>query len=232
MGVISACPRVGYGDNQWPLYEVTPLNTKTQLSTRERVLETCRSLFNERGPGAVTTAEIAATVGINEGNLYYYFKKKEEMVLALFDQFELALVDLGRLQMANEENDVDEDSLMDFFKLAWDWRFFYRDAATLYELAPQLRARNKGVAATTHEGGRRLLRRMVERGHLIASPIELERLVVNTWIIATFWIEYLQVTQGVKRITRKHLEAGYAQVQALFWPYVPEGTRSREPRWN
>lgn len=206
--------------------------SKAPPSTRERVLSACRGLFNERGPGAVTTAEIAATVGINEGNLYYYFKKKEQIVLALFDQFEHDLAELGRHQMRMASDEAaDEDGLMGFFKLAWEWRFFYRDAPTLYQIAPALRERNKAVATASHEAGRALLQRMVERGRLRASPEAIERLVVNTWIVSTFWIEYLQVTKGVTRITRKHLEAGYEQVQALYGPYAPPGTAPRKPRW-
>jgi AcrR family transcriptional regulator len=195
---------------------------KIQATTRERILEACRRLFNERGPGAVTTAEIAAEVGINEGNLYYYFKKKEQIVLALFDQFELALGEYGARILANQDkDDAHEDGLKTFFKLAWEWRFYYRDAPTLYQLAPGLRERNMALAAATHDSSRRVLQRMVERGRLVASPPVVERLVINTWIVSTFWIEYLQSTQGVTRITRKHLDGAYEQVQALYWPYVP-----------
>jgi AcrR family transcriptional regulator len=207
--------------------------TRHQPTTRERVLDTCRRLFNERGPAAVTTAEIADTVGINEGNLYYYFKKKEHIVLALFDELERALAVLAGNQMAASEwAESDEDMLMDFFKLAWEWRFFYRDAPTLYEIAPALRARNQTVAKASHESIRRLLQRLVEHGRLRAPPEVLERLVVNTWIVSTFWIEYLQVTRGLTRITRKHLEAGYEQVQSLYWPYLPEGVQPRKPHWD
>ena len=63
-------------------------------------------------------------------------------------------------------------------------------------------------------------------------PEVVDRLVVNAWIICAFWIEYLQVAKGVTRITRKHLEAGYEQVQSLYWPYAPPGTPRRTPRWS
>src|SRR5471032_3464824 len=59
--------------------------------TRTRILEACKSLFNERGPVAVTTAEIAAAVGIQEGNLHYHFNRKEQILEALFSDFEQAL---------------------------------------------------------------------------------------------------------------------------------------------
>jgi AcrR family transcriptional regulator len=207
--------------------------SKGHTTTRERVLETCRRLFNEKGPGAVTTAEIAATVGINEGNLYYYFKKKDQIVLALFDEFEQALAAMSSRQLDNIEHDrAGEDSIMDFFKLAWEWRFFYRDAQSLYGLAPELRERNKQLAEVSHEAGRRLLRHVIQHGRLKVPEEAVEKLVVNAWIICTFWIEYLQVSKGVTRITRKHLEMGYEQVQSLYWPYAPRGTERRKPKWS
>jgi AcrR family transcriptional regulator len=207
--------------------------SKGHTTTRERVLETCRRLFNEKGPGAVTTAEIAATVGINEGNLYYYFKKKDQIVLALFDEFEQALAAMSSRQLDNIEQDrAGEDSIMDFFKLAWEWRFFYRDAQSLYGLAPELRERNKQLAEVSHEAGRRLLRHVIQHGRLKVPEEAVEKLVVNAWIICTSWIEYLQVSKGVTRITRKHLEMGYEQVQSLYWPYAPRGTERRKPKWS
>lgn len=207
--------------------------SKSQSTTRERVLETCRRLFNERGPGAVTTAEIAATVGINEGNLYYYFKKKEQIVMALFDEFEVALGDLANRQVENMlSNTANEDSIMDFFKVAWEWRFFYRDVLALYELAPDLRERNKALADASHAAGRRLLLHAIENGRLKVPPEAVEKLVINAWIICTFWIEYLQVSKGVTRITKKHLELGYEQVQSLYWPYAPRGTERPKPNWS
>jgi hypothetical protein len=64
----------------------------------------------------------------------------------------------------------------------------------------------------------------IERGRLKVPPEAVERLVVNAWIICTFWIEYLQVSKGVTRITKKHLEQGHKQVQSLYWPYAPRDT--------
>ncbi|WP_148051082.1 TetR/AcrR family transcriptional regulator, partial [Pseudomonas fluorescens] len=63
-------------------------------STRDRILDAALDLFNGRGPDRVTTAEIAEAVKINEGNLYYHFRTKELLVLALFARFEVDAVAL------------------------------------------------------------------------------------------------------------------------------------------
>src|ERR1700722_18126853 len=83
--VFSCCDAISR-EAAWPHFlcyaKVNTLNSSRGLgveravepqSTKGRVLLACLQLFNERGVSNVTTAEIAATVGINQGNLYYYF---------------------------------------------------------------------------------------------------------------------------------------------------------------
>jgi hypothetical protein len=45
-------------------------------------------------------------------------------------------------------------------------------------------------------------------------------LVVNAWIVGTYWIDYLRVHHGHTPITRDELRWGFAQVEALFTPYL------------
>lgn len=49
-------------------------------STRQKILDTARTLFNESGYNSVSLRDIAKTVGISEGNLTYYFQKKENLM--------------------------------------------------------------------------------------------------------------------------------------------------------
>src|SRR6266700_1658029 len=70
--------------------EMRSANTRG-AKTRVRILSACRQLFNERGLSNVTTADIANAVGINEGNLYYHFQRKEQLIENLFNEFEANL---------------------------------------------------------------------------------------------------------------------------------------------
>ena len=49
-------------------------------STKQKILDTARTLFNESGYNSVSLRDIAKTVGISEGNLTYYFQKKENLM--------------------------------------------------------------------------------------------------------------------------------------------------------
>ena len=49
----------------------------------DRILETARALFNERGYNEVSMRNIADTLKISVGNLTYHFKRKEDLVEAV-----------------------------------------------------------------------------------------------------------------------------------------------------
>ena len=52
--------------------------------TRERILDAALRLFRERGFDETTMRDIAAQAGVATGAAYYYFRSKEEMVLAFY----------------------------------------------------------------------------------------------------------------------------------------------------
>ena len=47
------------------------------MTTKEKIIETGRTLFNELGFGAPTLYQVAQAAKISRGNLTYYFKDKE-----------------------------------------------------------------------------------------------------------------------------------------------------------
>src|ERR1700751_5676015 len=105
--------------------------------TRVRILSACRQLFNERGLSNVTTADIADAVGINEGNLYYHFQRKEQIVENLFDEFEAKLRQVAAAHLTyGRDSSRYAGYLVGWFNLMWEWRFFYRDGVAVYQLAP------------------------------------------------------------------------------------------------
>lgn len=53
---------------------------------REQLLEAARKLFTEKGYRGTSTEEIAQKAGLTKGALYFHFKSKEEMLLALVRQ--------------------------------------------------------------------------------------------------------------------------------------------------
>lgn len=58
-------------------------NDKKKGNLRDRILETARALFNERGYNEVSMRNIAEALKISVGNLTYHFKRKEDLIEAV-----------------------------------------------------------------------------------------------------------------------------------------------------
>jgi TetR/AcrR family transcriptional regulator, transcriptional repressor for nem operon len=58
-----------------------------QGGKRERLIGGARGLFHEQGVHRTTLAEIAERAGVPVGNVYYYFKTKDELVEAVITSY-------------------------------------------------------------------------------------------------------------------------------------------------
>jgi AcrR family transcriptional regulator len=62
-----------------------PNSTPKAIEKRERLVESAKSLFYEQGVSLTTLAEVAERAQVPLGNVYYYFKTKEQIVAAVVD---------------------------------------------------------------------------------------------------------------------------------------------------
>ena len=59
-----------------------PRNADPQASTRVDILKSAAKAFRRLGYHGATVEQIAAALHMKKGNLYYYFKNKEEILFA------------------------------------------------------------------------------------------------------------------------------------------------------
>lgn len=63
--------------------------TKTQgQATRARVIQTARTLINQKGFRNTTINDVIAATGVQKGNLYFHFSGKEDLALAILEEVE------------------------------------------------------------------------------------------------------------------------------------------------
>jgi len=67
--------------------EMTDLGTRTLGGKRQRLIEGARELIHEQGVHRTTLADVAARADVPLGNVYYYFKSKDELVGAVIDSY-------------------------------------------------------------------------------------------------------------------------------------------------
>ena len=54
---------------------------------RERLLDSCQALMHEKGYTAVGVSEVCSRAGVNKGSFYYFFPSKQDLALAVIDEF-------------------------------------------------------------------------------------------------------------------------------------------------
>ena len=195
--------------------------------TRQHVLATSLALFNARGSAKVTTAQIAQAAGIGEGNLHYYFRRKADLVMALYDAFEAEVARVARREFGDDASAEDyAEYQRDWFRLTWTHRWFYRDSVALLAIAPELEPRVRSGTARAQGVVRAVFDHMAARGLLRATPDQVERLLVNVWIVSTYWIDYLRLSAGRTELREEDLDWGYAQVLALYSPFLTASGRA------
>jgi len=190
-------------------------------TTRERVLAVTLGLFNAQGPEGVTTADIALACEINEGNLYYWFKRKADIIEALFGQFEAAMIAVAESELGDP---ADARSYQHYqrgwFDLMRQFRFFYRDSVILRKLAPQMTGRMQILNARSQAAVREVLRLMRAHGLLAISDADMDVLINNLWIVSGHWMDFFMVTFGRPPVSDEDLAWGYKHVQRLFDAHV------------
>ncbi|MBD8688323.1 MULTISPECIES: TetR/AcrR family transcriptional regulator [unclassified Rhizobium] len=191
-------------------------------STRNRILKVSLALLNEKGPDRVTTAEIARTVGINEGNLYYHFKTKEALLVALFQQLETDAIAFSSAIGANEitEAGAYPAFMRDWFSIVWTHRYMFRDLPGVMANAPSLREPIGVLSGAIRLAVQAGITQMGDVGLIDIPEGEAAALLANVWIVSTYWAVYLSLQEGVEDLRPHHLDWGLNQVTSLFRPYL------------
>ncbi len=86
---------------------------KQAQEMRDRIRNVALSLFNKRGFDAVSMASIAREAGCSVGNIYNYFKSKEELAAAITENVDAAYEEIEKEYLA-DENGTALDHLLDF----------------------------------------------------------------------------------------------------------------------
>ncbi len=183
------------------------------MKTRDRIVEGARVLFNEQGYGAVTTAALAAHLGMAEGNLWYHFKTKRALLEVLGERFAAAID--RRLDMRPGTDPLASyvDLLRAMMAEFRHFRFLYRDQAGYGEHADVVGRRAPEWLGRTFAQLEAHQAALVDAGLLDWPQERLRDLAINATIILRYGLEhYRELGQPtgegsgtVRRTLRRHL---------------------------
>jgi len=191
--------------------------------TKEKILKAALGLFNNEGESAVSSVDIASVLGISPGNLYYHYKGKDEIIAALFDDFEEEI----RLVLAapiNEPLKLEDNwvYLYIIFEEIYDFRFFYKNLSELLIRIPDLRPRFRRLLALKEQTALSMLITLEETDSLSFEGAERAALAVRLAQHFTFWLQYHDLRTGSK--TPKNLiDQGVFATLIQMTPYWKHG---------
>ncbi len=208
------------------------MQRKPPRRTRERILALALRLFNDLGEPNVTTSAIADEMNISPGNLYYHFRNKDDIVNALFEQFEREIDEL--LDASERRTDIGFEDAWLFlhllFEAIWRNRFLYRDLNDLLSRNRKLETHFRAILARKARAAQRLCGALADARQLQASPREIEALATNMVVVTTWWLSFEYVGNARRFNDPGYQSAAMArgayQVLVMLAPYLSDDGRA------
>lgn len=191
------------------------------MTTREKILDTALTLFNNEGTAAVSTNHIAEAAGISPGNLYYHFKNKEDIIRELFERLFAANDAAFKLPADTLPSLADLQSMVKTnYKILWQYRFAHRELTALLRADADLRSRFLTIRKRGFEGFHQLFHAFAQAGVFRASmkPEVIQNLAEICWLITEFWLNSLEVSG--KTVNETQMERGVQMMMQTLEPYL------------
>ncbi|MCW2525876.1 MAG: TetR family transcriptional regulator [Pseudonocardiales bacterium] len=120
------------------------LAPRSARNTREHILRVALEQFAEQGYDGTSLQQIADRLGVTKAALYYHFKSKDDLLLAVLDPYFAGIDDLLKLKDAKPADGKPEQALEQYLDFLLEHRqvlgFLSHDAAALARPAVAARA--------------------------------------------------------------------------------------------
>ncbi len=184
---------------------------------KERILQHALFLFNRSGTSHVSTNHICQAASVSPGNLYYHYKNKEEIIVALFQQM------IEQWDRSPLPQKISMDTLPEMYErmflFLWEYRFIHREINSLYREIPAFRATFKEAQKKRMSEIASFVSIGVESG--LFRPMndeEVSSLVRKIWFFSLYWMAYLE-TEGAK-VTLESARSSLTVVMSMIEPYL------------
>ena len=194
------------------------------MKTKEKILDTAIKLFNKQGTKAVSTNHIAAELGISPGNLYYYYKNKEEIIRAIYLRMINFMDNNWTFNQDAAPSSEMERMLMQVFKLQAEYKFFHSEIISLLRNDAKLTQLYNEIRKKRLVEIDSFMRLMVVGG-ILRDDMEEEtfsRLVEHNWFIGNFW--HIQFGLGDVSSYKEEIKKAILLSIDIYKPYLtPKG---------
>lgn len=193
------------------------------MTTKEKILYTSLQLFNKKGLSDTSIRDIAAEMGISDGNLRYHFRTKDELVEALFDQL---ADDIGNELTTGAQQGLTMELmrklLAHLMKNFYAYRFLMQDLNSILNTHPVTKKKFNKITEERLMILEQMILGYVHLGYLIQEPYKghYKQLIENLIILSHFWINGSQLFyKGAKKDIVDHYTN---TIFSIMYPYFTE----------
>ena len=189
--------------------------------TKVIILDTSLELFNSHGLSKVTLRTIAKKMGISQGNLNYHFKKREDIIEALYFQL-VNNIDNSMSDLQQSKNpfqllvSISKTIMSNFY----EYRFFLLDFVQIMRENKKVRTHYSELTIQREQQFTMLFNLLIENDLMRKEtlPNEYKNLYKRFQMLSEFWISDIEIHNS--KSTKKTIST-YSEIltQAVF-PYL------------
>jgi AcrR family transcriptional regulator len=190
------------------------------MSRKFNILSTAKRMFNAQGYKHVTIRMIAQELNISSGNLNYHFKKREDILDALY--FEMVAVFDERVQQftKNEINlvHIQKDVYLSMLRMV-EYSFFWTDLYSLLQKNEQIKTHFIKVYDERVEAYNILFKKLIDKGILQEMTFEKQsQFLIESMInFSNSWLYNSYVND--KKVDKKYINRQSYNLLAILFPY-------------
>jgi len=181
------------------------------VNTKDKIIVTAIKLFNLHGTKAISTNHIAKEMGISPGNLYYYFRSKNDIIRSISDDFSNELGSVFKIQLDTiADFSSNLTSLFNrFFRIQQSYQFLFLEGVHLAKQDSRLLDNYTNLRSLIKKGYHELLSNLVKIKVMKSQSLSIiDDLLDAQWIIMWYWINHtildrntydeFQIKKGIK----------------------------------
>ncbi|MEM9254874.1 MAG: TetR/AcrR family transcriptional regulator [Pseudomonadota bacterium] len=191
------------------------------MKTRDRILHTSLTLFNEEGEADTTTVDIANEMDISPGNLYYHFKGKDDIIRELFAQYEHAMSHTLTAPIERPLGSTEDNWYYLYVVLEemYQYRFLYHNLTNIMQRYPPIRRSFSRLIQLKRATLFAICHALLRRDIIDAEDQQLLLLADNMTLNLTFWLNYEDLLHS-DRPPHVTIHQGVLQLMSMVAPYL------------
>ena len=186
---------------------------------KDEILEASIKLFNEKGCLNTSTRHICDSIGISVGNLYYYFKNKEEILIEIYKRhLESVFKEVKLLDYKNDDIFLFNEFLLNHVIEEEKHNFIYLELNAIVAKFPKFRKMKVENLKFNSELLKKLIKHQIKYKYII--PLldkEIDFLIANSWAIGLNSINYWNLLESD---TKLNTQRSSLNMYYLIKPYL------------